>query len=200
MTMPRANRNQWILLGLLTIVSVSVHAQSTMRIRGTITDFDGSVLSVKSRDGKDLKLKLADNATVVAAKAITLNELKPGDYVGSTTRSGPDGGRVALTIHTLARTTPEGYTPWDLEPESMMTNGNVASVESAGGQYITLQYKGGSQKILVPPGIPIVTNTPADRSYLKPGEYIFTSAQVGADGTMTVQRIQVSRDGVRPPQ
>jgi hypothetical protein len=198
--MPRANRNQWMLLGLLAIVSLSVQAQSTMRIRGTITDFDGSVLSVKSREGKDLKLKLADNATVVAAKAITLSELKPGDYVGSTTRSGPDGARVAVEIHTLASTTPEGHIPWDLEPETMMTNANVASVQSAEAPYVTLQYKGGSQKILVPAGTPIVTNTPADRSYLKPGEYIFTSAQVGADGTMTVQRIQVSRDGVRPPQ
>jgi hypothetical protein len=199
MTMARANRQRWILLGLLAIVSVSVHAQSTMRVRGTITDFDGSVLSVKSRDGKDLKLKLADNATVVAAKAITLNDLKPGDYVGSATRSGPDGARVALEIHTLAPTVPEGHIPWDLEPGSMMTNANVASVESASGQYVTLQYKGGSQKILVPAGTPIVTSTPADRSYLKPGEYVFTSAQVGADGTLTVQRIQVSRDGVRPP-
>src|SRR2546423_3227678 len=146
MTMPRANRNQWMLLGLLAIVSLSVQAQSTMRIRGTITDFDGSVLSVKSREGKDLKLKLADNATVVAAKAITLSELKPGDYVGSTTRSGPGGARVAVEIHTLASTTPEGHIPWDLEPETMMTNANVASVQLAEAPYVTLQYKGGSQK------------------------------------------------------
>lgn len=97
--------NGWILLGLLAIVSVSVHAQSTMRIRGTITDFDGSVLSVKSRDGKDLKL--ADNATVVVAKAITLNDLKPGDYVGSTTRTAhpgqPTGCEVAMTQRCLTR-------------------------------------------------------------------------------------------------
>jgi hypothetical protein len=194
------NVNRWILLSLLGIATVSVHAQSTLRVRGTISEFDGSVLSVKSRDGKDLKLKLADNATIAAAKAMTLSDLKPGDYVGATTRTGPDGARVAVEIHTLAPTTPEGHIPWDLEPESMMTNANVASVESAGGQYVTLQYKGGSQKILVPAGTPIVTNTPADRSYLKRGEYIFSIAQVGADGLMTVQRVQVSRDGVRPPQ
>lgn len=194
------NVKRWILLGLFGMATVSVHAQSTLRVRGTINDFDGSVLSVKSRDGKDLKLKLADNATIVAAKAMTLSDLKAGDYVGATTRSGPDGARVAVEIHTLAPTTPEGHGPWDLEPESMMTNANVASVESAGGQYVTLQYKGGAQKILVPQGTPIVTNTPVDRSYLKRGEYIFSIAQVGADGLMTVQRIQVSRDGVRPPQ
>jgi hypothetical protein len=198
--MVRNNVKRWMLLALLGIATVSVHAQSTLRVRGTISDFDGSVLAVKSRDGKDLKLKLADNATIVAAKAITVSDLKPGDYVGATTRSGTEGARVAVEIHTLAPTTPEGHIPWDLEPESMMTNANVASVESASGQYVTLQYKGGSQKILVPQGTPIVTNTPADRSYLKRGEYIFTIAQVGADGLMTVQRVQVSKDGVRPPQ
>lgn len=191
---------RWILLGLLVIACVGAQAQSTMRIRGTITDFDGSVLSVKSRDGKDLKLRLADNATIVAAKAITLEELKPGDYVGSATQA-RDGVPVALEVHVLAPTVPQGHTPWDLEPGSMMTNGNVgALVKSAGAQQLTLEYKGGSQKIIVPPGTPIVSNTPADRSFLKPGEYVFTSAQIGADGTMTVQRIQVSRDGVRPPQ
>ncbi|MGZ5226702.1 MAG: hypothetical protein ACXWCS_21285, partial [Burkholderiales bacterium] len=109
---------RWSLISLLAIATVSVHAQSTLRVRGTISDLDGSVLSVKSRDGKDLKLKLADNATVVAAKAMTLSDLKPGDYVGATTRSGPDGARVAVEIHTLAPTTPEGHIPWDLEPES----------------------------------------------------------------------------------
>ena len=85
----------------------------------------------------------------------------------------------------------------------MMTNGNVAGAvaKSPDGQRVTIEYQGGSQTVLVPSGIPIVTTTPADRSALKPGEYIFTSAAVAADGTLTVGgRIQVSRDGVKPPQ
>jgi hypothetical protein len=95
-----------------------------------------------------------------------------------------------------------GHTQWDLEPGAMMTNGNIAGAvaKSPDGQRVTLEYQGGSQTILVPAGTPIVTNVPADRSALKPGEYIFTSAAVAADGTLTVQRIQVSRDGVKPPQ
>ena len=98
--MARANMTGWIVLGLLAIVSLSVQAQSTMRVRGMITDFDGSVLSVKSRDGKDLKLKLADNATIVAAKAITVNDLKPGDYVGSTTRTAHRGQPTGCEVIT----------------------------------------------------------------------------------------------------
>ena len=188
-----------LLLASAAGVVTAAEPQTSVRVRGTITAFDGNVLSVKSRDGKDLKLRLADNAVVVAAKAIKLEDLKPGDYVGSTTRT-KDGVPVALEVHTLAPTTKPGHIPWDLEPDTMMTNGNVAAVvQSAGGQQLTLEYTGSSQKILVPAGTPIVTNTPADRSFLKPGEYIWTAAQIGTDGTMTVQRVQVSKDGVKPP-
>jgi hypothetical protein len=35
---------------------------------------------------------------------------------------------------------------------------------------------------------------------LKPGEYVFVSAQAAGDGALTALRIQVSKDGVRPPQ
>jgi hypothetical protein len=189
------------LAALLVFVSAAVQAQVTLRVRGTITGLDGDVLSVKTREGKDLKLNLSDKTAVVAAKALKLEELKPGDYVGATTQA-RDGGLVAVEIHTLPKTARQGHFPWDLQPNAMMTNGSVEGTvaKTAGGQQLTLNYKDGSQTIVVPPGTPVVTNTPADRSALKPGEYIFTSAAVAADGTMTVQRIQVSRDGVKPPQ
>jgi hypothetical protein len=100
----------------------------------------------------------------------------------------------------IPRSVKEGHGPWDLEPGSMMTNANVASVvKSTEGQELTLQYSGGSQKILVGPGTPILTTTPADRSFLKPGEYVWFSANVDASGRMTTSaRIQVSKDGVKP--
>lgn len=186
---------------LLIFASVTAHAQVSLRVRGTIEAFDGNVLSVKTREGKDLQLKLGEKAVVVAAKAMKLEDLKAGDYVGTTTTAGAAGALVAVEIHTLGPTVPQGHIPWDLQEGSMMTNGNIGTVvQSAGAQQLTLEYKGGSQKIIVPPGTPVVTNTPADRSALKPGEYVFTTAQVAADGTMIVQRIQVSRDGVKPPQ
>jgi hypothetical protein len=189
-----------LLFATLGAASLAADAQSSLRVRGTITAFDGNVLSVKSRDGKDLQLRLTDKTVVVAAKAIKLEELKAGDYVGSTTRAGADGVLSALEVHTLGPAVQQGHTAWDLEPGTMMTNGNIGSLaQAAQGRHLTLEYKGGSQKIFVPPGTPIVTSTPADRSFLKPGEYVFTGAQVAADGTMTVQRIQVSRDGVKPP-
>ena len=190
-----------LLLGALAAMSTAALAQNAVRVRGTITAFDGTVLSLKSRDGKDLKLQLADNATVAAAKAITLADLKPGDYVGAASLKRPDGALVAREVHTIAPTVPEGHGPWDLEPGSMMTNATVGEiVQGSGSRELTLKYKNGTQKILVPEGTPIVTTIPADRSFLIPGEYVFVATRVEADGNITALRIQVSKDGVRPPQ
>lgn len=190
-----------MLVAALTF-SAGANAQTTQRIRGTITALDGNTLSVKSRDGRDLKVELTEKTGVATAKSMTLADLKPGDYVGSTTRKRADGVLVAVEVHSVPRGVGEGHRPWDLEPETMMTNATIVSaVQAAGGQDLTLEYKGGSQKILVPPGTPIVTTVAADRSFLKPGEYVFFSASVAADGSMTVPgRIQVSKDGVKPPQ
>ena len=191
-----------LLASVFALSAVTADAQQKpMRIRGTITAFDGNMLSVKSRDGRDLVIELGEKASVATAKAMTLADLKQGDYVGSTTTTRADGALVAVEVHTIPRTVREGHGPWDLLPGSMMTNANIESiVQSAGGQELTLVYKEGSQKILVPPGTPIVTTVSADRSFLKPGEYVWLNAAVDADGKLTFSgRIQVSRDGVRPP-
>lgn len=190
-----------LLLCCALVLANSAHAQTNMRVRGTITAFDGTVLSVKSRDGRDLRLQLADNATVAAAQAVAFGDIKRGDYVGSAAMKHADGSMVALEVHYIARTVPEGHIPWDLEPGSTMTNAAVAAmVQSAGRRELTLEYKGGSQKILVPEGTPIVRTVPADRSYLVPGSYVFVIARTAADGGLTALRVQVGKDGIKPPQ
>lgn len=185
----------------LAVTGSIAEAQKTVRVRGTITAVSGDTLSVRTREGKPLELALTAKTAIAAAKAIKLSDLKPGAYVGSTTMKRSDGALVAVEVHTIPRRVPEGHRSWDLQPGSMMTNANIATVvKSAGGDELTLEYKGGSQKILVPPGTPIVTTTKADRSDLKPGEYVFLAASVDGGGKMTALRIQVSKDGVKPPQ
>jgi hypothetical protein len=188
-----------LFIGLLIGTSVAF-AQSNVRIRGTITAVDSNVLSVKSRDGKDLKIHLAKDLGVSTAKALKLSELPANAYVGSAaTRQGER--LVAIEVHTLPPQVKPGHTPWDLEPGSTMTNAHLAGIaQVTGGHEITMNYQGGSQKIFVPEGTPVVTSVPGTRSDLKPGEYIFSSAQQDADGKITAQRITVSKDGIKPPQ
>ena len=187
------------LCGALALAG-AVDAQTATRIRGTITGFDGSVLALKSREGQDLQLQLVENATVAVAKPIKFEDIKPGDYVGSAAVKRPDGTLVALEVHYLPPTVPPGHTAWDLQPGSTMTNANVeAIVAAAGKRELTLKYKDGEQKILVPEGIPLARTVPGSRADLVVGEYVFVAAQAFPDGKMTALRIQVSKDGVKPP-
>ena len=181
-------------------IASAADAQTALRVRGTITGFDGSVLALKSREGQDLKLQLVENATVAVAKAVKFEDFKQGDFVGATALKRPDGTLVAVEVHFLPPTVPPGHGPWDLLPESTMTNANVeAVVAAAGKRELTLKYKDGMQKILVPEGIPLARTVPGSRADLVVGEYVFVAAQAFPDGKMTALRIQVSKDGVKPP-
>jgi hypothetical protein len=188
---------------VLLAAAAGVSAQQPVRIRGTIQGLEGNMLLVKTRDGKDLKIGLPENLVVVAAKKLTLDDIKPGDFVGPASRVKPDGSLEAISLQVfpanLRGVVPEGHMAWDLEPGSMMTNGNVAaSVGVAGAKEITIEYKGGSQKLKVPEDVPIFTTVPGERSLLVPGAYIVTTARPGTDGVLFTQRIAVSKDGVRP--
>lgn len=185
---------------LAMLVAAPADAQTTTRLRGTITAIDGNTMSVKSRDGADVKVQLPDNVAVSVAKAIKFEDIKQGDLLGVTTMPGPDGTMNAIEVHYLPPTVPEGQGPWDLQPGSTMTNAKVASiVEAADKRELTLAFKESTAKVRVPPSTPIVRAVPATRSDLRPGEYIFAGVQTAPDGTMTAPRIQVSKDGVKPP-
>jgi hypothetical protein len=182
-------------------LAAAAGAQTSVRIRGTITAVTATSLDVKSRDGRDVTLALPDSATVAVATAARFEDIRDGDFQGATTRRGPNGSEVAIELHYLPPTANAGQSAWDLEPNSKMTNAIVqAKVIGTGSKEITVQYPGGTQRIVVPDGTPIVRSVPGTRADLKPGEYVFASAQAAASGALTASRIQVGKDGVRPPQ
>lgn len=185
-------------LVFLLLATATAFAQAPpTRVRGTITSLDGDVLSVKSREGKDLKLHLTSNVGVTTAKKTTLDDLK-GKYVGVTAVQ-KDGKMTALEVHAIPPQAKPGHFPWDLAPNSTMTNANLDGIaQASGGNEITLNYQGGSQKIVVPPGTPIVAFDPGSRADLKRGEYIWTNARQEGD-KIVVERLNVSKDGVKPP-
>lgn len=189
------------MLAAALVLAAGVQAQTGVRVRGTITAVEGGTLSVKSRDGRDLKLTMPDNVAVAVAKPVRFDDIKEGDYVGVTSKRGADGSEVAVEVHYLASTVAPGQLAWDLEPDSKMTNATVqGKVVGTGNHELMLQFPGGTQKIVVPDGIPLVRTVPGTRDDLKAGEYVFIGAQAAGDGALTAPRIQVSKDGVRPPQ
>ena len=185
---------------LLLLVTTAAFAQAPTRVRGTITSLDGDVLSVKSREGKELKIQLAPDAQVALTKKASAADFKPGAYVGVTSVKGPDGRLVARRVHALGPQVPQMHGTWDSIPDSMMTNATLdATAQVGAGTELVLKNKDGEQKILVTPQTEYYTFAPGTRADLKPGETIFTGA-AQKDGKLVAQRVTVSKDGVKPPQ
>jgi hypothetical protein len=183
----------------LALACASAFAQAPSRIRGTITKVEGNVMSVKTRDGKDVQVTLAPDTAVATAKNTTLADLKD-KYVGVTSEE--KGGKlVAVEVHAIPPQAPSGHMPWDLKPGSGMTNANLASqAKVTGGDEITMKYKDGEKKIVVPPGTPVVGFEQGSLADLKPGETIFTTAKMESEGKYSTGRVAVSKGGVKPPQ
>ena len=187
---------------LVAITASSAFAQQTVRVRGAVEKVDGNTLSVKADDGAVVTLTLTSDAQIVGVVKATLADVKEGSFVGSAAMPQPDGSQKALEVHIFPETmrgTGEGHRPFTV-PNSTMTNGTVGEMVTASdGQSLTVKYKGGDKKIVVPPGVPIVRYEIADRSALKPGAHVTaTSAVKKPDGTLEAARINVGRDGLVP--
>jgi hypothetical protein len=173
------------------------------RVRGTVEKLDGQTLAIKTREGPVTTIALAPNFTVNGVVKKELSDIKEGDYVGVASLKGTDGKLHALEVLIFPeamRGTGEGHFPWDLQPESLMTNAAVAGVAAAPtGRTLKLAHKGQETEIVVGPEAPIVTFQPADASLLKPGAAVFLTAQKQPDGTLTAARVTAEKDGVKPP-
>jgi hypothetical protein len=192
-------------LALMSASSLAIAQQppAPSRVRGTIEAVDGDVLSVKSRSGEDLKLRMSGDMRVVGIIKISLADIKLGSFIGATTVPGPDGSQNAVEVHVFPedmRGTGEGSRPYDLRPNSTMTNATVVqTVAGNDGQNLTIKYKDGEKKIVVPPDTPVVTYVPADKSELKPGAKVIAFVKKLPDGMFETNRISVGKDGLTPP-
>ncbi len=192
---------------LITAVSAAAVAQAPanppVRLRGTVERIDRTHLIVKTNTGQSMNVTLADNFVVMGIAKASLADVASGKFIGTTTLGERDGALVALEVHIFPenmRGTGEGHYDWDLRPTSKMTNANVANVTSMGkDRVLTVQYKGGEKKVLVPEKAVIVSFTPADRSELKPGAQVFVNAQRQPDGSLTAARVNVGLRGQVPP-
>jgi hypothetical protein len=187
------------------VMSVSVQAQN-VRVRGTIEKVDGDLVTVKSRDGSEVKLKLRDNAGIRGVVKASLADVKSGSNVAITSRPRPDGTLQAVEL----RIFPPGpfnsfHSDWDLMPNSFMTNGNLqTSVAGVDGQTLTVQYKAGDKtdekKIVVTPQTIIATTVASSKADLKPGLHVFVAgAPKLPDGSLDVANLQVEKE-IPPPQ
>ena len=196
------------LVAIVMVVASSLYAiaqqpPTPSRLRGTIEGVDGDELAVKSRGGEDVKLRMTGDIRVVGIIKISLADIKVGAFIGTTTVPGPDGGENAIEVHVFPedmRGTGEGSRPYDLRPNSTMTNATVAeAVAGNDGHTLTVKYKDGEKKVVVSPDTPVVTYVPAEKSDLKAGAKVIAFMKKLPDGSFETNRVNVGRDGLTPP-
>jgi hypothetical protein len=191
------------MLASSSLVAMAQQPPTPSRVRGTIEAVDGDQLTVKSRGGEDVKLHMAGDMAVFGIVKISMADIKVGSFIGATTIPGPDGKQNAIEVHVFPenmRGTGEGSRPYDLRPNSTMTNATVAeAVDGNDGHSLTVRYKDGEKHVEVSPDTPVVTYVPGDKSDLKAGAKVIAFMKKLPDGSFETNRVSVGRDGLTPP-
>jgi hypothetical protein len=199
--------NRRALLTLAAAVSVAggAFAQSggtPARLRGKIDAVSEDAIQLTLRNGAKAEAKLPANVRVVWLTVAQPSEIKEGSYVGTAAVPQPDGTLKALEMQVFPpsmRGIGEGSRDWDLVAGSSMTNGTVGSLVAANGRTITITYKGGEKRVVVPDDVPVVTYEPADRTALTVGANVLINGTRAADGTVTAASVSVGKNGLVPP-
>jgi hypothetical protein len=192
----------WRALGAAAIAllfTTVVFAQQTGRIRGQIEKADGDTLSLKTRDGSMLDVKVADDARVAALVKASLADIKNDSFIGVAGMPRPDGSIEAFSVHIFLPAqrgvVADRHFNWDAKPGSTMTNAYVeSSVTEKDGQAVMVKFKEGEKKIIVTPATAITAVAPGNKDELKPGaQIIIMASDKQPDGSVLAKTLYVGR-------
>ena len=182
-------------------------AESRVSVNGEISSITGSDLTVQSKTGP-VAVKLAGETIVRGEVPVKFSDITSGMYVGATATKQPDGIFRASRLHIFSedqRGTGEGHRPLGSEPQSgaTMTNANVETVEDVAvqnvkGRMLTLKYKGGEIKVVVPADTPVVKRIVGDRKLLTTGSTVSVTGNRGGDGAIVASQITVRAPASKP--
>lgn len=196
---------------------------AAVRVRGTVQSATPSLLTVKTKSGTLLRVKLAPKVPVLGVVPSSRAQIKDNSFLGIASVTLPNGtqqAREVVVFPEAGRGTGEGSYPWDLPGtaagHSKMTNGTVKRSKPTGsrmtngtvkhgstGDALTLEFKNGTgtgtQRLTLPPNIPIVTFVPGQPGLLKPGAHVFVIAKRAANGALSADRVMVGKNGLVPP-
>ena len=188
---------------VLGVAASAAFAQQPGRIRGQIEKADGPMLSLKTRDGAMLNVKVDEKARVAALVKASLADIKTDSFIGIAGMPQPDGSIQAFSIHIFLPAqrgvVPDRHGPWDARPGSTMTNAYVEDiVQAKDGETLTVKYKDGEKKIVVTPQTVIAAAAPGSKDELKPGaQIVIFASEKQADGSVLAKVMYVGRD-VKP--
>ena len=171
-------------------------------VRGTVTAMTPTQLTLKTDKGPET-VNLAPSWNVAVMKAVAIDAIQPGSFIGTTEMPSKDGSTgKSLEVHVFPPGVKmgAGHYGWDLKPGSMMTNGDVAKVVSGkkGSRELDVSYPNGQRHIPVPANVPVVQITPGTREMLKVGMPVFMVVGKTPNG-LVAGSVSIGENGAKPP-
>ena len=186
-----------ILAGATVALAAPVNAQTAVRVRANVVSLDGDRLTIRTKDNQEMQVRLVEPVAVSARVRAEASSIKSGDFVGAAAMPGKDGALAGVEVVIFPealRGTGEGHRPFDLMPESTMTNATVADeVVATDGKTLKLTYKGGEQRLALTPDTRVFTIAPGSLADLKPGAAVNLSVDKGPSGDLQTRRVSVDR-------
>lgn len=205
--MTTSTRLAGLLLSSLLITSGAFAADSGHAIkptRGTIDSVTATSLSLTTRQGEKLDVKLTDQTKVTQVTEGKMSDIQPDSFIGTAAVPQANGTLKALEVHVFApslRGSGEGFNPFESADGKIntMTNGTVGKLVNSNGRTLTVKYQNGEKTVVVPDDVPVVLLAPGDRSLLKPGAHVVLFPMKDAQGALVASHISAGKDGVVPP-
>ncbi|MBV9542119.1 MAG: hypothetical protein JO167_12710 [Alphaproteobacteria bacterium] len=190
-------------------------AAAAQRFRGTIQEFDGPFLTLKTSDKKLVTLGMTTATRLAHERILGLAGLQPGLFVSVPALKTTDGKLRAQGVRIIPRGMGEGQYAMDATGTRVVTNGTIATYTPAGiGGTLQLSFRGaapdasgvctghapaaggctGVANLIVVRGIPVLTLEASDTAALLPGALISVSAAPDANGTLVAVALTVEKD------
>ena len=185
-----------VLLGgqLIGAVPTTGAAPATVFAEGTITAISPEGLVIATSSGPT-QVKMTAQTRVSRRIAVTLDDIKAGDYIGASSRRGADGSLTAVYVNifppSLRNQIPEGESPW--LGGNVMTNAVVTDyVTEISGRTLLVKFRDTTVRITVPPGAEITRYFVTTRADLRVGRRVLALGASGADGSLIARSIQIA--------
>ena len=210
-----------------TLPAAPAPGAATVRYRGTVQEFDGPFLTLKTTDKKTISIGITGATRIAHNRMLQLGDLQPGWYIGVAALKSADGKTLraqGIRVYPAsARGTGEGAYPIDpANPARLLINGNVTEVKPGGvGGTLTIGFHGsqpqgsatcdgkaasggqgcnGAAIIAYAKGVPIIAIEVGAFGQLLPAATVSVSAAPDAGGAMVATAITIERDPPAKPQ
>jgi len=197
--MRRALLTSLAVVSLYSGVATAQAPAGLQRADGTVSAVSDTSLTLATADGKIATVALLPTRTVTVTAPIAVDQIVPGSYVATANKTQPDGTGVSIEIRVYPPDSPRFDVNRAMDaPDTMMTNGKVATaVSSDGGRLLTVDFGSGTRQIKVPPEVTVVSNTPGSPALVKPGVKLTVVTFPAAGDRPARQMITIAKADLR---